>query len=148
MILADLLNGASVFVDANTLVYHFQPHPVFGPACTDLVERIEHQELVGYTSTHVVCEMAHRLMTLEACATFGWPYTGIAPRMRKHPSQVQTLTRFRQAIQEVPRYGIRVLTIDPGLLDVAAALTQQTGLLTNDALIVAVMQLHNVKTRM
>ena len=53
MIFADLPGGASVFVDANTLVDHFQPHPVFGPACTDLVERIEHQQLVGFTSTHI-----------------------------------------------------------------------------------------------
>jgi predicted nucleic acid-binding protein len=49
MIFADLPGGASVFVDANTLVYHFQPHPVFGPACTDLVERID---LAGPVSQH------------------------------------------------------------------------------------------------
>jgi predicted nucleic acid-binding protein len=49
MIFADLPGGASVFVDANTLVYHFQPHPVFGPACTDLVERID---LAGTVSQH------------------------------------------------------------------------------------------------
>ena len=103
MIFVDLVAGNSVFLDANTLVYHFQPHPRFGPACTDLVERIEHQELLGFTSTHVLSEMAHRLMTLEACARFGWRFTGIAPRLRKHFTKVQTLTRFRQAIQEVPR---------------------------------------------
>lgn len=140
MIFADLPAGASVFVDANTLVYHFQPHPVFGPACTALLERIEHKELVGFTSTHIVSEMAHRLMTLEACAQFGWPFAGIAQRLRQHPTQVQALLRFRQAIQEVPNYGIQLLTIPPHLLDAAAAVSQQFGLLTNDALIVAVMQ--------
>jgi len=31
MIFGDLPTGASVFVDADILVYHFQPHPVFGP---------------------------------------------------------------------------------------------------------------------
>ncbi len=36
MIFADLPAGASVFLDANTLVYHFQPHPVHGPVCTTL----------------------------------------------------------------------------------------------------------------
>ena len=25
--------GAHVFVDSNILVYHFQPHPGFGPMC-------------------------------------------------------------------------------------------------------------------
>ena len=74
MTFADLPAGASVFVDANTLVYHFQPHPVLGAACTDLVERIERQELTGFTSTHVLSEVAHRLMTLEACLLFSWPF--------------------------------------------------------------------------
>jgi predicted nucleic acid-binding protein len=140
MTFADLPAGASVFVDANTLVYHFQPHPVLGAACTDLVERIERQELTGFTSTHVLSEVAHRLMTLEACLLFSWPFAGIAQRLRQHPAQVQTLTRFRQALQEVPRLGIQILTIAPPLIDAAAAVSQQTGLLSNDALIVAVMQ--------
>lgn len=137
---ADLLGGTAVFVDANTLVHHFQPHPVFGPACTDLLERIEHQELSGFTSTHVLSELAHRLMTLEACTLFRWPFSGIAQRLRQHPAQVQGLTRFRQAIQEVPQYGIQVLTIPSTFIAAAATVSQQTGLLSNDALIVAVMQ--------
>ena len=33
--------GARVLVDANVLVYHFQPHPGFGPMCHRLMERIE-----------------------------------------------------------------------------------------------------------
>jgi predicted nucleic acid-binding protein len=140
MIFADLVSGDSVFVDANTLVYHFQPHPVFGAACTDLVERIEHQDLVGLTSTHILSEMAHRLMTVEASARFGWPFAGIAQRLGQHPTQVQTLTRFRQAIQEIPQYRIQVLTIPPQFIDAAAAVSQKAGLLSNDALIVAVMQ--------
>jgi predicted nucleic acid-binding protein len=60
--------------------------------------------------------------------------------MKKHPGQVQTLTRFRQAIQEVPQYGIHILTILPHFIDAAAAVCQQHGLLSNDALIVAIMQ--------
>jgi predicted nucleic acid-binding protein len=39
---------------------------------------------------------------------------------------------------------IQVLTIPPDLLDAAAAVTQQAGLLHNDALIVAVMQVHGL----
>src|SRR5262249_45883012 len=108
--------------------------------CTDLVERIEHQQLVGLTSTYVLSEMAHRLMALEACNVFGWPFPGIARRLRQHPAQVQALTRFRQAIQEVPQCGVQVLTIPPTLIDSAAGVCQGTGLLTNDALVIAVMQ--------
>lgn len=39
MILTDLADGESVCLDANVLIYHFAPHPVFGPACNDFVRR-------------------------------------------------------------------------------------------------------------
>lgn len=66
MIFADLPSNSSVFVDANTFVYHFQPHPALGPPCTMLLKRIELKEMAGFTSTHVLSEIAHRLMTMEA----------------------------------------------------------------------------------
>jgi hypothetical protein len=47
MIFADLVAGDVVFVDANTLVYHFGPHAAFGAACQQLVQRIENQEIRG-----------------------------------------------------------------------------------------------------
>jgi predicted nucleic acid-binding protein len=72
MILADLANGDSFFIDANILVYHFTPHPQFGPACNHLVRRIQNHEVMSFTSTHIVTELAHRLMTLEAATLAGW----------------------------------------------------------------------------
>jgi predicted nucleic acid-binding protein len=58
--------------------------------------------------------------------------------------EVQQLTRFRQAIQEVPRYRIAILLVPADQLDQAAAISQQTGLLHNDALLVALMRLHGL----
>ena len=83
-------------------------------------------------------------MTIEAMQAFGWPSAGIARRLRNHPAQVQTLTRFRQAIQEVPLFAVRILSIDPSWLDLAAEASQQTGLLHNDALIIAAMRFHGL----
>lgn len=140
MIFDDLAVGEAVFLDTNTLVYHFAPNPLLGPASTNLLIRIKQQQIQGFTSTDVVSETAHRLMTLEAMKTEGWPAAGIGQRLRKNPAVVQKLTAFRQAVQEIPGFGIGVLSIPPDLLDTAAAISQGTGLLTNDALIVAVMQ--------
>ena len=36
MTFADLVTGDAVFVDANTLTYHFEPHAAWGPPCSDL----------------------------------------------------------------------------------------------------------------
>jgi predicted nucleic acid-binding protein len=79
-------------------------------------------------------------MTTEASARYNWPFAGIVYRLKQNPLEVQKLTVFRQAIDEIPRFGLQVLSIPPALIAVAAALSQQTGLLSNDALIVAIMQ--------
>lgn len=146
MIYADLPAGATVFLDASVFIYHFEPNALFGPAATAFLERIENQEISGITATHILSEVAHRLMTIEAMQAFGWKSAGIALRLRNHPTQVQTLKRFRQAIQEIPLFGIRILMIDPSWLDVAAAISQQIGLLHNDALVIAVMRAHGLSS--
>lgn len=85
MIFSDIPAGAALFIDANTLVYHFTPNPALGPACRQLLDRIARGELTGYVSTHTVTDMAHRLMTLEAVSRFGWPMTGISQRLAGTP---------------------------------------------------------------
>ena len=79
-------------------------------------------------------------MTLEAIKTLGWRTGKTVQRLAKNPAEVQKLTVFRQAIREVPVFGITVLTIPPDLPDAGAGISQAFGLLTNDALIVAIMQ--------
>ena len=144
MIFADLLAGDTVFLDANTLVYHFAHDKVFGPTCSQLLDRIQRQEISGFTSTHVLTELAHRIMTIEAIAAFGWPITGIAQRLRRHPSHVQQLSGFRKAVEMVLQSQVQVLTIPPALIAAAVVVSQQTSLLSNDALIVAVMQANSL----
>jgi predicted nucleic acid-binding protein len=140
MIFADLASGDSVFVDANTLIYHFGPHPTFGTACRQLVGRIENQDLLGFTSTHTLGEVAHQLMIAEALTLPGWSAGKEKKRLRQQPAALQALTRFRTAVETVLQSRITVLTIPPALLGSAATVSQQCGLLTNDALTVALMQ--------
>src|ERR1700682_2706312 len=109
MIFADLLAGEIIFLDANTLVYHFVSNPLYGAACTHLLQRIENQDIQGITSTHVLTDMAHRIMTIEAMGTFAWPVAGIAQRLRKHPSQVQQLAGYNHAVDRVLQSRIQVL---------------------------------------
>jgi predicted nucleic acid-binding protein len=140
MTFAAIPHGSSIFVDANTFVFDFGMHPRYGVPCRELLERIALAELQGFTSAHVLCDLAHRAMTVEAISQFGWPQAGIASRLRKHPTEVQKLSRFRQATDAVSQAGIHVLPIDLVLVATATALSQQYGLLTGDALIVAVMR--------
>jgi predicted nucleic acid-binding protein len=143
MTFADLSGGESIFLDANPLVYYFGAHALFGPASKQLIERIEKQELTAFTSTHVLSEAAHHLMTLEAAAFFGWT-SKVVQRLKQQPADIQRLTSFRQAIERVPQLGIQVLTIPADFVAAATAISQHHGLLSNDSLIVAVMQAHGL----
>jgi predicted nucleic acid-binding protein len=140
VIFADLAAGDSVFVDANTLIYHFGPHPTFGAACNQLIQRIQGQALSGFTSTHVLGEVAHQLMIVEAANIPGWTLGKVKQRLRSQPGVLQSLRHFRWAVETVLQSRLQVLTLAPALLGTATLLSQQHGLLTNDALIVAVMQ--------
>ena len=140
MIFDDIPAGASVFIDANVLVYHFGPHPVLQPKCQQLLERVSRAEITGLTSSIVLSDVAHRLMTMEAADKYGWPMTGIAYRLQRHPAETMALTRFRQAVEDVPNFGVQVLSIAAAHVLSAPALSQQYGLLSGDALVVALMQ--------
>jgi predicted nucleic acid-binding protein len=140
MIIADLVAGDSVFIDANILVYHFGPHPTFGPVCHQLIQRFENRELQGFTSTHVLSELAHQLMIVEAANLPGWGLGKVKQRLQQQPAVLQKLAQFRIAVESLLQSSLGILTIAPPLLGAAVVLSQQHGLLTNDALTVALMR--------
>lgn len=140
----DVPAGESLFIDANVFVYNFGPDPTFGPPSRDLLGRIEQGDAKGYVSAHVLNEVAYRLMTLEACQTFGWPYSGIGQRLRRHHPEIRKLQRFRQALDEIAAIGVQVLPVSGQHVLLAGDLSRAHGLLSGDALILAVMQSHGL----
>jgi predicted nucleic acid-binding protein len=147
MTFANLATGDALFVDANTLTYHFEPHAIWGPSCSQLLQRIENQQLIGYTTSHVIAEVAHRLITIEAHKLLGWPIAGIGNRLRTNPTEVRKLTLFRTSVEKLLQGKLQILTATAATaatLAAGVALSQQIGLLTNDGLIVAVMQAHGL----
>ena len=68
----------------------------------------------------------------------------VKKRLQRQPATVQQLTHFRTAVEEVLQGQLRVLTISPALVLEGTKISQQTGLLSNDALIVAIMQQHGL----
>lgn len=144
MTFGDIPAGASVFLDANTFIYAFAPDPTFGSLCDQLLDRISRQEIQGFTSSHVLSDVAHRLMTLEAAAAFSWSMTGIARRLKRHPTQIQGLTRHTLALDEIQLVGVQTLAITGPQVSLAADVSRRHGLLSSDALVVVVMRDHGL----
>jgi predicted nucleic acid-binding protein len=144
MTFTDIPAGAAVFLDANVLVYATTSHPAYGVACEGLLDRIEHQDIQGFTSSPVLADVAHRLMTMEACDRFGWPVQGIASRLRRHPGEVQQFVSPRRAVDEILAARLQILPVGVDPVSRAVDLARPFGLLMGDALIVAVMQAHGL----
>src|ERR1043166_7713770 len=115
----DIPKGATVFADANVLLFALAHDPIHGAACEAFLDRSENQEISVVTSAHVLGEVVHRLMTIEACERFGWPVAGSANRLRRHPAEVQQLTRAEPALDEINAARVAVLPIAPPLVSLA-----------------------------
>ncbi|MGH6680763.1 MAG: type II toxin-antitoxin system VapC family toxin, partial [Bradyrhizobium sp.] len=125
-----------MFVDANCLVYHFGPDPVLGPPCRELMKRIDRQDIHAFTSSHILSDVGHRLMTIEAMTRLSWPAAaGIVQRLRRHPADIQQFTDFRAAVESIHNSKMQILSVASDQVVAAASLSQQFGLLSGDALI-------------
>ncbi|MCI0460599.1 MAG: type II toxin-antitoxin system VapC family toxin [Gemmataceae bacterium] len=136
--------GSAVFVDANIFVYHYEPHPLLGPACAQVLLRIEQGDLQGFTSSHVLADVVHRVMTLEAATLFNRPWAGIATWLKQHPTSTQRLSRHRSVVEDLSLIRLHILPVTGALVSLAADASLHFGLLTNDALVVTVMQAHHL----
>jgi|SRR6516165_5628858 predicted nucleic acid-binding protein len=144
MSFSQIASGSAVFIDANTFVYAIMNDPTFGAPCSVLLDRVEHSDIRGFTSADILGETVHRIMTIEARTRFGWPVQGIASRLRRHPAEVGQLTIPRQAVDEIVTARVNILSVSGPHVSKAVDIARQFGLLTGDALIVAVMQDHGI----
>ena len=140
MTFADIPANTSVFIDANTFVFHYSQHPLLSSPCTDLLDRIGRNQLEGITSPDVLSDVAHRLMVLEAATVFGWTGTGITGRLRRRSDDIKQLSQFQRSVQTIAGFGIRIVSVSALLVEAATTVSRQVGLLTGDSLIVAIMQ--------
>lgn len=123
-----------MFIDANIFVYHFTG---VSSQCTWLLERCEHGDVLGFTTAHIVLEVAHRLMMLEA-VTKGLVTAGkVAKKLKERPEVVRQLRQYADHAFKIEEMGITVIPVTLELWRESTAYQKRYGLLTNDALLVS-----------
>ena len=113
MKLEDLPDGARVFVDANILISHFSGISV---ECRAFLQRCEAKQVDAFTGVHILLEVTHRLMVLEALhkglITGGQP----ARKLEEQPAIIKGLYEYNQSVQLIPHMGIRVRPLTSALV--------------------------------
>ena len=134
MNLGDILNGSRVFVDANIIIYMLGRKSV---QCRSFLTRCDNGVIEGWISTSVVAEVGHRRMMHEAQSRQligSNPARALAQKL----DLVRQLTVYADDVRNLLGGGLDVESIRPDDFFIALELQKQHGLLTNDALNLAV----------
>ena len=135
MNLPDILNGATVFVDANIFIYAVERR---SPQCRQLLDRIDGEAVRAFSSSIVLAEVCHRRMVNEAKGAGLISGANPARLLGKKPGGIQGLNIYAQNIRDLLDSPIVFEPIRPEDFYVALELQRQHGLLTNDSLNFAV----------
>jgi predicted nucleic acid-binding protein len=90
-----------------------------------------------------IAGVIHKVMGEEARLVHSLD-SGAVRFLQRHPAEITKLNAFVEAAKQLERLPITLLPVDLAILRQAAELAQQYGLLTNDAIIVALMQRHGL----
>jgi len=139
----DFPDGSEVFVDANIFIYHFSGPTEYTDSCTQFLQRIEDGELIGLTSMLVVVETLHRLMIIEATSKLQIEPRVAIRHLKAHPSDVMKLTDHLTVADKI-RALVEILPVDFVHVLTSSEIKKTYGLLTNDAINLAIMRVRHL----
>jgi predicted nucleic acid-binding protein len=143
MTLAKIPEGECVVIDTNILVYANQGQSA---DCVEFLRRCAAGELQGLVPLPMVAELVHALMLIEARENNWIERQNPSRALAARPDLVRRLARYEIQVREFFGIGLR---IEPALaVDVLESMRIQrdAGLLTNDALLLAVARRLNCST--
>jgi predicted nucleic acid-binding protein len=137
MTLARIPNGEIVLIDANVFIYALLNR---SNECKKLLSRCSEKLISGIITTHVLAEIMHRLMMIEAREN-GWITAGNpAQQLGQKPERVKILYRYEQSIKNILAIGLRFEPVEKRDFITAMRIQREAGVLTNDALLAAVAE--------
>jgi predicted nucleic acid-binding protein len=135
MNLEQVLNGSTVFIDANIFIYAVGQK---SQQCRQLLRRCASRAVTGKTTTAVIAEVCHRRMLIEARAKGILPAKATPQDLAKKRTMLTRLTDYEQEVRDLLAGEVRVEPVLVEDFPVALVLQKQFGLLTNDSLNLAV----------
>jgi len=141
MNLRDIVNGSTVLIDTNVLLYARNHR---SPQCRELLLRCEQGAVNGVVTLPVLAEFSHRCIVQEAHGN-GLVGSNPARTLSKRPEFVRQLSAYAESVRDLLDSSLIVAEWHAQDFHVALELQKQYGLLTNDSLNLAVARRHGIK---
>lgn len=143
MTLDEVPSGQCLFLDANIFIYHFTGR---SPSCRRLFERSTAGEVQAICGVHIVHEVLHRLMVLEALQKRLVTPGNVVRKLKEKPEIIKGLVSYQRDAGRILALGVEVLPVDLNLILASRGVRQRFGLLTDDSLSVALMEQQGVSS--
>lgn len=140
----DVPASADVFIDANILHYAVVPIPPYTANVLPFIDRLRRSEFIAYLNFQALSDAHHKTMASLATSQHQLTPSSIVGWLKNHPQAIKSLTGLAQAATMLNSLPLNLLPTDSDLLTEAAIIAQTHDLLTNDAIIVALMQRHGL----
>ena len=142
MRLAEVQAGEWVVIDTNILVYTNQGR---SQECLEFLRRCAAGEVRGVVPVPMLAELVHALMLIEARENNWIERANPSRALAERPDLVRRLSRYEAQVREFLGIGLRVEPATaPDILE-AVRVQRETGLLTNDALLLATARRLNIE---
>jgi predicted nucleic acid-binding protein len=135
MNLNDIRTDSSVLLDANIFIYALQK---LSKQCERLLIRCSSGEILGIAPLHVLAEVMHRMMITEARDNNWISGSNPSKSLSANPDRVRSLVRYESYMRDILIMGFQLEPLEREDFITAIGVQRKAGLLTNDALLVAV----------
>jgi predicted nucleic acid-binding protein len=127
--------GDTILLDANISLYAIRQESA---QCERFLTRCAKGELHGVMPGHVLAEIMHQLMIAEARDNQWIKGGNPAKQLAFLPERVRALNRYEELVRDILGMGLQIEPVIQEDFITAMAIQRRAGLLTNDALLVAV----------
>jgi predicted nucleic acid-binding protein len=144
--LQDIPDQVTVMLDTNIVIYALFPQVAHHQVCKELLERGARSEVQLRLTVSAASDILHRAMILEFLAQGQVQRSADAVTyLKQNPQAVQQLTRYKSILRNLTQSKIMILPMTYRDLHSSRQYREQYGLLTNDSLILAVMQRERIQ---
>ena len=137
MSLNEIQNSQLVIIDANIFIYANQRASL---QCVDLIEKCAKGEISGVLPVHILAEIVHILMLSEARELGFIKSNNPAKQLSENPEKIKYLKKYKIVIKDLLSIGLRLESLLREDFLTAMRIQSEYGLLTNDALFIAVAE--------
>ncbi len=137
--------GEISFIDANILHAHVIAQGAVSVFASGFLEEVSAGTRTAATHANALADAVHKIMFTEAATHFKRPRSGLLSWIQQYQYRIKELTVFKEAADEFAVLPLRLLPVDAGMIATASAVAQRHGLLTGDAIIVALMHAHGIR---